>query len=117
VTSQDRLRQRAIVVSDKSHRVANFHRQTVKALAELIAAAGLEHPRQLRPEHFMCRATSDRVVTFADLYRSLEPGELLAGTDHPRFQAAWKLGRADSFQPTGDALRGAPSTMAPRSAA
>jgi hypothetical protein len=35
----------------------------------------------------------------------LEPGELLAGTDHPRFQAAWKLARADSFQPT-DAPRG-----------
>jgi hypothetical protein len=105
------------VVSDKSLRVANFHRETVKALAELVAAAGLEHPRQLRPEHFMRRAAPDRVVTFADLYRTLEPGELLAGTDHPRCEAAWKLARADSFQPTGDAVRGAAAQMAPRSAA
>ena len=55
----------------------------------------------------MRRAAPDRVVTFADLYRVLEPGELLAGTDHPRFQAAWKLARADSFQPTGEVSRAA----------
>jgi len=33
VTSQDRLRQRGIVVGDKSVRVANLHRETVKALS------------------------------------------------------------------------------------
>jgi hypothetical protein len=65
----------------------------------------------------MRRAAPDRVVTFADLYRILEPGELLAGTDHPRFQAAWNLARADSFQPTGTGLRGAASPVAPLSAA
>jgi hypothetical protein len=99
VTSQDRPRQCAIVVGDKPVRVANFHRETVKSLAELVAAAGLEHPSQLKPEHFMRRAAPDRVVSFADLYRVLQPGELLAGTDHPRFQTACKLARADSFQP------------------
>src|SRR5215470_9275306 len=36
VTAQDRSRQRAVVVSDKSLRVASFHKETVKALAELI---------------------------------------------------------------------------------
>jgi glutamate synthase domain-containing protein 2 len=117
VTSQDRLRQRAIVVSDKSVRVANFHRETVKALAELVAAAGLDQPSQLRPEHFMRRAAPDRIVTFAELYRVLDPGELLAGTDHPRFQAAWKLARADSFQASGDAARVAASSLAPVAAA
>ena len=39
-TAPDRWRQRAIVVSDKSLRVASFRKETVKALAELIAAAG-----------------------------------------------------------------------------
>ena len=50
-------------------RVANFHRETVKALAELVGAAGLDHPRELRPHHFMRRVAADRVVTFAELYR------------------------------------------------
>lgn len=101
VTSQDRSRQRAVVVSDKSVRVANFHRETVKALAELLAAAGLNHPRELGPHHFRRRVASDRVISFAEIYRFLQPGELLAGTDDPRFREAWIMARADSFAPAG----------------
>ena len=99
VTSNDPTRARAIVVPDKAQRVANFHRETVKALAELVGAAGLAHPRDLRPHHFMHRAAPDRVVSFAELYRSLGPGELINGTDHPGFRQAWAMARADSFQP------------------
>jgi glutamate synthase domain-containing protein 2 len=99
VTSQDRMRQRAVVVTDKSVRVANFHKETVKALAELVAAAGLDHPSQLRPNHFMRRVAADRVVTFEELYRFLRPGELLAGTMDDRFRRAWSMAQADSFAP------------------
>ena len=99
VTSQDRSRQRAVVVSDKSVRVANFHRESVKALAELVGAAGLDHPRELRPHHFMRRVAADRVVTFAEVYRFLEPGELIRGTTDARFRDAWAMARADSFAP------------------
>ena len=35
--------QRALVVPDKAERVHNFHRNTVHALAEMIAAMGLDH--------------------------------------------------------------------------
>lgn len=67
----------------------------MKALAELIAAAGLEHPRDLRPHHFMRRAAAaDRVVTFAEIYRVLAPGELLSGTDS-RFRDAWATAQAE----------------------
>ena len=52
VTSQDPARSRAIVVRDKSMRVASFHRETVKALAELVAAAGLTHPRRVQRASF-----------------------------------------------------------------
>ena len=97
VTSQDPARSRAIVVTDKATRVANFHRETLHTLAELVAAAGLAHPRQLGPHHFMRRAAPDRVVSFAEMYKFLRPGELLAGTDHPQFRVAWSLARADSF--------------------
>ncbi|CAI3791984.1 hypothetical protein GLGCALEP_00313 [Pseudomonas sp. MM221] len=44
VATQDPLRQRALVVPDKAERVASFHRNTLHALAEMLAAAGLEHP-------------------------------------------------------------------------
>ena len=35
------------------------------------------------------------------LYPSLRPGELLDGTNDPRYRDAWAMARADSFQPVG----------------
>ena len=99
VTTQDPLRQRAIVVPDKAERVASFHRETIKALAEMIAAAGLENPKELRPQHFMRRAAADRVVTMAEQYHLLKPGELLEGGGGNHLQHAWDQARSDRFSP------------------
>jgi glutamate synthase domain-containing protein 2 len=97
VATQDPVRQRALVVADKGERVYRFHRSTLKALAEVVAAAGLEHPSQLQPRHFSRRVSPSVVQRFDQLYRFLRPGELLAGTDDPRFADAWRAARADSF--------------------
>ncbi|MCA3450162.1 MAG: FMN-binding glutamate synthase family protein [Rhodobacter sp.] len=98
VTAQDPYRQRAIVVPDKAERVFNFHRNTVQALAELVAAAGLDHPGQLGPQHFLRRGTADRVISYAQQYETLEPGQLLADPGSAgRFGQAWSLARSHSF--------------------
>jgi glutamate synthase domain-containing protein 2 len=99
VATQDPLRQRALVVPDKAQRVAQFHRSTLAALAEVVAAAGLEHPSQLRPHHFSQRIAANKVKSFDRLYRFSRPGEILRGTDDPRFAGPWKAARADSFHP------------------
>lgn len=99
VTSQDPARQRALVVEDKAPRVEHFHRSTLKALAELIAAAGLRHPGELRPHHISRRVSDEMVRNFDELYPTLRPGELLDGTADPRFRHAWAVARADSFVP------------------
>ena len=104
VTTQDPTRQRAIDVPSKAERVAQFHKETVKALAELIAAAGLDRPGDLKPYHFMHRAAPDRVVTFAELYHMLRPGELLTGVADLRLRHAWDLARADSFAPADQVI-------------
>jgi glutamate synthase domain-containing protein 2 len=101
VTSQDPLRARALVVPHKVDRVYNYHHSTLYALSELLAAAGLDHPRQLRPIHFSKRTSATEVWSFARLYPTLRPGELLGGTDDPRFREAWAMARADTFQPAG----------------
>lgn len=97
VTTQDPTRNRALVVPDKTTRVYNYHRATLHALAELLAASGLQHPQEIRPIHFSHRISSTDVLSFARLYPQLRPGELLDGTDNPRFRDAWELAQASSF--------------------
>ena len=99
VATQDPMRNRALVVPHKTERVYNYHHATLHALGELLAAAGLEHPRDLRPIHFSQRSSTTEVRSFAKLYPALRPGELLDGTEDPRFRDAWAMARADSFQP------------------
>ncbi|WP_027580245.1 FMN-binding glutamate synthase family protein [Bradyrhizobium sp. Ai1a-2] len=101
VTSQDPIRNRALYVPDKIERVCNYHHATLHALAELLAAAGLEHPQELRPIHFTQRTATTEVRSFAELYPTLRPGELLEGTQDRRFRDAWAMARRDSFQPAG----------------
>ena len=98
VTTQDPLRQRALVVPDKAERVAGFHRHTLHALAEMIAAVGLTHPAQLRPHHIARRVAQNDVRVLSNVYTFLQPGELLDGEAEPNvFKVYWPKARAESF--------------------
>jgi len=101
VTSQDPLRQRALVVSDKGERVYRFHRNTVRALSELLAAAGLTHPNQLRPHHIVHRVSQTEIRLLSVSLPGLQPGELLAGVPglgrHAVFEWWWDRAVAHSF--------------------
>ena len=99
VTTQDPTRNRALYVPHKIDRVYNYHHSTLIALAELLAAAGLEHPQELRPIHFSQRVTTTEVRTFVDLYPALQPGELINGTDDARYRDAWRMAQPESFAP------------------
>ena len=101
VTTQDPSRNRALVVPHKTERVYNYHHATLHALAELIAAAGLDHPQQIRPIHFTQRVSATEVKSLEQLYPSLRPGELVDGTEDVRFKDAWAMARAESFAPAG----------------
>ena len=99
VATQDPFRQRALVVPDKAQRVANFHHATLEALAELTAAAGLDHPGGFKAQFISRRISPSEVVTFADLYPNLRKGELLTGTKDVRFAHAWDMADEESFAP------------------
>jgi glutamate synthase domain-containing protein 2 len=99
VATQELSRGRALVVPDKAERVYNFHRATLMALAEIIAAVGLDHPSDLRPEHFCRRLSPSEIASFAELYPAPTPGAFLSGEIDPRYAAAWRAARAESFQP------------------
>ncbi len=99
ITTQNHLRQRALVVDDKAVRVANFHRHTVDALMELVAASGLDHPSQLRPRHINRRVSSDVTATLDRAYEWLAPGQLLDDHGDGGWQNWWRQASADSFRP------------------
>ena len=100
VTTQDPTRMRALVVPDKAERVFQFQQNTLKALRELLAAAGLNHPDQLGPEHVIRRISSTEVRSLAALHLWAKQGELLHGEPaHVLFKVFWRGANADSFAP------------------
>jgi glutamate synthase domain-containing protein 2 len=99
VTTQDQRLQRALDPADKSERVYHFHRNTVHTLAELLGAAGLQHPNELRPRHICQRLSPNRIEYFDRLYDFLEPGQLLEGRANDFLQRFWDEARPDSFHP------------------
>ena len=99
VTTQDKDRQRALVVDVKARRVQQFHKNTVEALAELLAAAGLSHPAELRPDDFYVRQDAGNILTGRQLMTWLEPGELIEDCKYEHYSKNWKLANSGSFQP------------------
>jgi len=116
VTTQDPSRQRALVPQDKASRVCNFHRNTLHALAELTAAAGLRHPGEIEPRHIVRRVSSNEVRLVANLYTFLKPGELLTNPKaHIVYEYYWPLATSKSFDPQpGDAHAGDAHVIAAR---
>ncbi len=98
IATQNEGRWRNLDVPSKAERVMMFHDNTLRALKELIAAAGLTHPAELGPEHVIRRVSSTEVRSLAALYNFVAPGELLAGTpEHAVFKVFWDVARADTF--------------------
>lgn len=77
IATQNPARAKGLVVSDKATRVANFHKATVENLMELLAAAGLDSLEELEPRHINQRVQGTNIMTYAQLYPSVEPGCLL----------------------------------------
>jgi len=98
VATQDPRRQRALVVGDKSQRVYHFHRNTLHALGELVAAAGLEHPGDLQPHHIVRRVSGSEIRLLSNLYKFVKPGELLTSpAAHAVYETYWARASSHSF--------------------
>jgi len=73
----------------------------LKALAELIAAVGLQHPSELRPHHVVRRLSPNRVALASALLEYIDAGALLPDAMPAHlpevFKTYWPLARAESF--------------------
>jgi glutamate synthase domain-containing protein 2 len=99
IATQDKGRQAALVVPDKAERVYNFHRLTLRALADMLAAAGLDHPDELGPQHLVRRVSATEIKQFDQLHTFLKPGELLvdAGRGESFYAASWQRAASTCF--------------------
>jgi len=98
VTTQDPVRQQALVVPTKAERVQQFHDNTLKALKELVQAAGLQHPGDITASHIVRRTSDHGVKLLANLLPFIEPGVLLTGEmPHQVFKYYWPKSQASSF--------------------
>ena len=98
IATQDSARWKHLDVTDKGQRVFNFHQNTLKALRDLLCAAGLEHPDQLGPEHILRRVSAVEVRSLGALYAFLKPGDLLGRIPpHAVFQQFWACASSESF--------------------
>lgn len=97
VATQDKRRQRGLVVTDKAQRVCNYHRNTLDDLAQVVAACGLEHPSELSPSLLCHRTSSMHHKTYKHLFDWLEPNELINETANDWYTHLWDKASADSF--------------------
>jgi glutamate synthase domain-containing protein 2 len=100
VATQSKARQRGLVVPEKAQRVANFHRGTLKALHDMVVAAGLDSPDDFRPWHLRQRINVAEMKQIDEIYRFVEEGELVAGEIDPKSRLGrwWREANPDSFQ-------------------
>ena len=104
VTTQDPLRQKALVVTAKSDRVFNFHNETLKTLKELVEAAGLNHPTEIDAHHIIRRISKNEVKLLSFLLPEMPAGMLLdkqhinESLNLPKvFELYWHKSQAESF--------------------
>ena len=98
IATQNPERNKGLVVTDKAQRVANFHRETVENLAELVAAAGLQSLEQLEPRHINRRVQGTEVKTYAQLYPVIAEKCLLQQDTIPDdWREDWQLASAERW--------------------
>jgi Conserved region in glutamate synthase len=86
-----------LVVENKARRVHRWHASTVNAMLELIAAAGLEHPDNLRPWHIYRRITRVEVQHYGQIYPQVDPGIFLEGTPPRGYHFTWVHASSEKF--------------------
>ena len=100
VATQDKERQKALHVPTKAERVLHFHDNTLKALSEMIASAGLKHPAEIKARHLAQRINDREIRNYAQLHFWLKDGELLSceNKDEENFYfRMWNMSKLEHF--------------------
>jgi glutamate synthase domain-containing protein 2 len=97
IATQDPDMVRGLDIASKTHRVHNYQRNTVKSLLDILGAAGLAHPDDLRPIHIHRRISLTEVRHYGDIYQYMKPGALLASQAPAHLADAWEAASPERF--------------------
>ena len=86
VATQNPKLTRGLVVEDKKQKVANYHELTVRNFAELMGAAGIEHPDMINRSHIYRRVSHRESQRLDQIYPYIHKGSLLHEDSIP---ASW----------------------------
>ena len=81
------------------NRVANFHKNTLNVVKEMIEATGLNHPNELCRRHIVRRVSSGQILLADQLFPKVQPNALITGgkCDDPRLDVYWDRVDGSSF--------------------
>lgn len=68
IATQNKKLYRGIDITDKRVRVANFHRNTLRAAIELMEACGFKSTKEIKPGNFFRRIDSIQTKSFEEIY-------------------------------------------------
>ena len=100
ITTQDPARFRVLDIPSRAKRVANFHRHSVEAVAELMESVGVLHPSELNRRHIVRRLSASEIKLADQIYPKVSENSLITGKgtmDDPRLSVYWPLVTPDSF--------------------
>ncbi len=98
IATQDPARAKAVDVIDKSERVKNFHRNTLKSFYELTGSMGLDDPAKLMPQMIKRRTSNGLLSPVGSMVAPLKTNNLIDGSDIAEpWQHWWSQCHADSF--------------------
>lgn len=91
IATQNPSRYKALNISDKSKRVAQYHSSMIHHLTELVAAAGLNSITDIHPRDINHRINSVLTQNYAEMYPCSETGFLLEDSPLPQaWQSIWQ---------------------------
>ncbi len=98
VATQDPELVAGLVVADKKERVANFHKETIHNVVELLAAAGLQSVDQITRKHIFRRTSLNEIKRYSEIFPYIEKGCLLKEETVPvQCMDYWKEASAERF--------------------
>jgi glutamate synthase domain-containing protein 2 len=104
VATMNSKRYRVLDVQDRAKRVANFHKNTLHVVKEMIEATGLNHPSELNRRHIVRRVSSSKIMLADQLFPKVLPNSLINGEkcEDPRLDVYWSRVSSNSFSPTSE---------------